>query len=720
MSGMGVIMKEKIGNITLDYEYYPGEDLYSDGDVEEEILEIVKNYGKEEFPRIIEERASWPVLYHLSPFRENIVDWIPIEKEMKVLEVGSGCGAITGALAKKAGSVTCIDLSKKRSLINAYRNAEYDNVTIHVGNFQDIEKVLDTDFDYIFLIGVFEYAQGYIGTDKPYERFMEILLKHLKGEGADGRLVIAIENKFGLKYWAGCKEDHQGLYFSGLEDYPEDTGVRTFTRNGLERVCKANRCEEYSFYYPYPDYKFMTSVYSDEYLPRLGELCTNIRNFDRSRLLLFDEKNVFDTIIKEGLFPLYANSYCLVVGKPLSVKFSKYSNDRSPEYAIRTDIRLPESGPEQAGISGGGKALKTAGGAAGGENLGLPDPVVEKRACSPKAQTHIEAMEKAHELLVKRYEGSALSVNECRKMPEGGLAFAFAKGRTLEELFDELLDRQDFEGIEKLFGEYVRRIGYREGAGVTDYDLIFSNILVEGDRWTVIDYEWTVQEDIPVKEVAYRALYCYALGAAKRKKAEERLLSGIFPVSEEERERVLEREKEMQKKIAGERMSLGLLRNLIGNPVLNPLGLSVEGAEESGVNLVQVYEDTGDGFSEANSFMLNEKKGALKKQAEKGRENITFTLHFAGERKAVRIDPDHGPCLVTIENAFWNGQKLPLKGRGKFATNGKALNDGVLAFPKEDPNFTFYLKHLPMKEDNILEVSMNVAVLPESIAGRMV
>lgn len=43
MSGMGVIMKEKIGNITLDYEYYPGEDLYSDGDVEEEILEIVKN-----------------------------------------------------------------------------------------------------------------------------------------------------------------------------------------------------------------------------------------------------------------------------------------------------------------------------------------------------------------------------------------------------------------------------------------------------------------------------------------------------------------------------------------------------------------------------------------------------------------------------------------------------------------------------------------------------
>ena len=33
-------MQEKIGNVTLDYEYYPGEDLYSDGPVEEELLEM--------------------------------------------------------------------------------------------------------------------------------------------------------------------------------------------------------------------------------------------------------------------------------------------------------------------------------------------------------------------------------------------------------------------------------------------------------------------------------------------------------------------------------------------------------------------------------------------------------------------------------------------------------------------------------------------------------
>ena len=63
---------------------------------------------------------------------------LPIKKTDKVLEVGSGCGAITGALSRKAGSVTCVDLSKKRSMINAYRHSESENVTIHIGNFTDV------------------------------------------------------------------------------------------------------------------------------------------------------------------------------------------------------------------------------------------------------------------------------------------------------------------------------------------------------------------------------------------------------------------------------------------------------------------------------------------------------------------------------------------------------------------------------------------------------
>ncbi len=109
---------EQVGSVMLDLTYYPGEDLYSDGAIEDELLAIVQNNPPSAYSQIIAEKKSWPVFYHLSPFRTNIIDWLPFKKTDKVLEIGSGCGAITGALARRAGSVTCIDLSKKRSLVD--------------------------------------------------------------------------------------------------------------------------------------------------------------------------------------------------------------------------------------------------------------------------------------------------------------------------------------------------------------------------------------------------------------------------------------------------------------------------------------------------------------------------------------------------------------------------------------------------------------------------
>ena len=304
-------MQEKIGKVTLDYEFYPGEDLYSDGPVEEELLEIARSYGEEELNRVIAEKNSWPVLYHFSHIRQNILEWLPIRKTDKVLEIGSGCGPITGALAKKAGSVTCIDLSKMRSTINAYRNRECDNVKIMVGNFQDIEVSLTEKYDYITLIGVLEYSEGYIGTHQPYVEMLRRISRHLE---KDGKLVIAIENRLGLKYWAGCTEDHVGKYFEGIENYPDTKGVRTFSRKELQELIDAAGSFQTTFYYPYPDYKFPLTIYSDKRLPKKGELKDNFCNFDRPRIQLFNEERVYDSLVDAGLFPEFSNSF-LVIAK---------------------------------------------------------------------------------------------------------------------------------------------------------------------------------------------------------------------------------------------------------------------------------------------------------------------------------------------------------------------------------------------------------------------
>ncbi len=301
-------MTEKVGSVTLHLDDYPGEDLYSDGEIEDEMLQIAMEHRKEEFDSIAAQKSSWPILYHFSSIRTNILNWYPIKKTDRVLEIGSGCGAITGTLAEKAAHVSCIELSKKRSLINAHRNADCDNIDIWLGNFEDVEQKMPADFDVITLIGVFEYASQYIHSRHPYTDFLRTVLRHLK---PGGHLIIAIENRLGMKYFAGCTEDHVGTFFEGIEGYPNTDYAHTFSKPEIEKVMDKAGAVNRTFYYPYPDYKLPMAVYSDAYLPKKGELIQNMNNFDRKRTVLFDEAKAFDSVIEAGLFPLFSNSFCI-------------------------------------------------------------------------------------------------------------------------------------------------------------------------------------------------------------------------------------------------------------------------------------------------------------------------------------------------------------------------------------------------------------------------
>ena len=303
-------MNKQIGNVELNYQCYGGSDLYSDGEVENQLLDIAMNYDEEQLNEVIAQKKDWAVLYHFSHVRENIVGTIDIDKNMDVLEIGSGCGAITGALAKRAGHVTCIDLSEKRSLVNAYRHKNYDNIEIRLGNFQDVEKTLTDKYDIITLIGVFEYGEHYIDSENPYEEFLRIVSSHLK---TGGKIIIAIENKYGLKYWAGCQEDHFGGFYEGIEGYTNTRGVRTFSIGEFQEIVHNAGCTIDYVYYPYPDYKLPRAVYSRDFLPKVGELKLNIENYDRDRVLAFDELKAYDEIIKDGTFEQYSNSYLFVV-----------------------------------------------------------------------------------------------------------------------------------------------------------------------------------------------------------------------------------------------------------------------------------------------------------------------------------------------------------------------------------------------------------------------
>ena len=675
---------DKIGKVKLDYSVYGGADLYCDGAVEDELLRIAEDCSSVEFKGIIEEKADWPIFYHLSPIRENIVRWLPITKNDKVLEVGSGCGAVSGALCEMAGEVVSCDLSKKRSLINAYRHNDCDNLTIHVGNFTDVEKNLDSDFDYICLIGVLEYGQSYIASDTPYEDFLLLLKKHLK---KNGRIVIAIENRMGLKYLSGCKEDHLGKWFKGIEGYEKEDGVKTFSKHGLIKLFDNAGIKDYHFYYPYPDYKFMNTVFSDKRLPKSGELVDNSRNFDRDRMNLFDEALAFDTMIEDGTFDEYSNSYMVVLGPDTNVDYARFSNDRADEYAIFTSI-----------LDMGG------------------EKVVKKQALFEVGDKHIEALKNYYDLLSKRYEGSKLSVNKCKLSVEGGRPaayFEYIDGEVLSERFNEFTAKTDSEGFKELFDEYVKRIGFNEDFKATNRDMIFGNIIVKDDVWTLIDYEWTVEKSIPTRELAFRTIYCYTLEHKNANKLNLDLILDGLNISEELADDIRYDESRFQKQITGNHLALSELRDKIGYKIYEPVKLLNNYMDHKQAYRFQVYKPVPGmpGFSEENSFFIDD--------AYVDDSHISIDLTFNADVNMVRLDPLMESCMVTVTSCTYNNEVFPVEDKKALRVNGKRVDGNSFVFATNDPNMEFSFDRLPKSSENTFHAEMEIFIMPQEAAGKI-
>ncbi len=291
----------------LNLEFYKGSDLYSDGDIENTILDIVQTHT--DFTEILHATDDWAVMYHLTPVRQNLLSWYNFDKAANLLEIGGGCGAFSGLFAQKLRDVKVVELSKRRAEIIYNRHKNYDNLEIIVGNLNDIS--FDEKFDYVTLIGVLEYAGKFTEGNTPFKTFLENAKSYLK---PNGKLFIAIENKFGMKYWSGAREDHTGRLFDSIEGYPNDKGIQTFGKNELEKLILSTGFRCLDFYYPMPDYKLPKIVYSDDYLPEMDDLFDIYSpNFDQDRVVLFNEREAFKNVIKNGQFPFFANSFLVEV-----------------------------------------------------------------------------------------------------------------------------------------------------------------------------------------------------------------------------------------------------------------------------------------------------------------------------------------------------------------------------------------------------------------------
>ena len=478
----------------LDTTFYKGTDRYSDGDeAENRILEIVKA-GKT-LNDLKTEEVSWSTLYHLSPVRENICNWYPFRKDGRILEIGAGCGAITGALCRNGAVVCSVDLSLRRSTINYERHKEYENLRLIVGNLNDI--TLEEQFDYVVVNGVLEYAGRFTEGEDPYRTFLENIRKYLKPEG---KLLLAIENRFGLKYFAGAEEDHLGKAYVGIRGYDPEDGIRTFSKSELTILLERSGFAYTRFYYPYPDYKFPLEIFTDESLKsqHYGKSC---QVFDKDRTVLFSEEKVASVLTEDGAVAALANSFLVeanttAISEAEKTLYVKLNNDRREEF--RTGTRIFEQNGEWN---------------------------VEKFALCDVAEEHLKTILKNEKNLAQKHN----VIIGTKK--DGRIVYPFIRQRTMETELLDAVNREDREAILTVF-QTIRDLicinpqetayqslafdiwfGKSRAKQKTmlcvvpaNIDAVPDNIFNDEGKLSVTDCEWVAEFPVPLAFLLWRIL----------------------------------------------------------------------------------------------------------------------------------------------------------------------------------------------------------------------
>ena len=132
----------------------------------------------------------------------------------------------------------------------------------------------------------------------------EILLKIKTLLKPNGELIVAINNKYGISYFAGKNYNDYNIFATIENDV-------LFSKNEIESLLKKSGYENLYFYYPIPNYVLANEIYSDDFLPKYKELNNVNLTIEKDRYVLFNEDKALNEAINTGDFSTFANSYLI-------------------------------------------------------------------------------------------------------------------------------------------------------------------------------------------------------------------------------------------------------------------------------------------------------------------------------------------------------------------------------------------------------------------------
>lgn len=307
---------------------------------EKDIKAYIEQNQDGDFSQILKYDNRWMTFYHLTEMRKSILNWYEFKDNAELLEIGGGMGALTGLFCERCTHVTTVESSKVKAEAIYTRYHDKKNLDIYAGSINDIN--FGKKFDYITVIGALEHEENNLSSKNSSAELLKKLAGLLK---PDGKLLLAIENRFGIKYWCGNKEEHSGIPFEGINGYPNGQKVRSFGKKELEKILISSSLSQYKFYYPMPDYKLPQIIYSEKYLPQNSLQARMIPYYLDNTTLLASEMDLYDDLIENNVFEFFSNSFLVEAGfndNFCSVIYAAVTTDRPPADRFCTTIHENE------------------------------------------------------------------------------------------------------------------------------------------------------------------------------------------------------------------------------------------------------------------------------------------------------------------------------------------------------------------------------------------
>lgn len=398
----------------------------------------------------------------------NILNWYPFNKTQKVLEVGNKSEELTKFLIDKCSSIQ------------------------KISKIEELENI-DAKFDIIILIGINENEKINLkNLVRRLEAFLEM----------DGRILLAVDNKFGLRFWAGNPENILEKKFTSLLGYNNEyEKIETYTKKYIETQLNEIGYKT-RFYYPLPDYRRPNVIFSDDALPEYNSIDKYNPYYTEKSDILFNEIDVFREILKtdKDMFTFFANSFLVEVIKKekeydTTYNYISFNNLRKEKYRLITKIS---------------------------------NTYVEKQIVNEKAEEHYENIKNNIKILQEN------NIKTVDYIDEDKIKSKYIEQKyLLNNVLTEKLEKGQVEEFDNIIKNYIKQISvktYKENnyentvfgkyeVEVKDksiiqdlnfvkngmWDMTLKNCFLIDNQFYFFDQEWN-EPNLPVEYILYRSI----------------------------------------------------------------------------------------------------------------------------------------------------------------------------------------------------------------------